>query len=287
MNDPRTLTENPMHTLLLGLLCSLAVCMGAGAQEEAPASEPAQPVIELSQPAPETPQSAGVPAAPAQEDDFWAEFADGADSPVGVHLLFGVGYQRAALGPLQSQMTQRGYGNLPEDLLSLGGHLQLSLWNVLTEFEGNVASTWPQVNEDYSVTMSNAQFLFNVGYQFRPTPSVSIYPLVGLGMNLLDLNFTRRTISPSFDDVLAAPTRQGQLTHTAFALNVGLGADWHWGWLGKIGIRGGMLFTPFAGVWSTSSAATHGSSSSINDIPVAGGPDVRAGGPYLRVMVGF
>ncbi len=231
-----------------------------------------------------TPVPTATPEPLEESEDAWFSRHLEGDLPFTFHLLFSGGYQRLALGPLNTRLQAQGYDAAPEDFLSFGGSLQFSAWDVLTEFEGHVGTTLPVVNQDYWMAMSASQVFFNVGYQLRPVKQLRIYPIAGLGLAVMDLNFTRRTVLPTFDEFLTAPTRRGGLSHTAFALNLGVGLDWHWGWLGKVGLRAGMIWTPFAGAWSTSSTPNDQINSNA---PIASGPDLRPQGPYLRLNIGF
>lgn len=206
------------------------------------------------------------------------------DFPVDLNLLFDVGYSQYNLSALNQVMTAKGYNAFSEHNLALGAGTQLILWHVITEFETHFAFNAPVLNDDYVANLGLGHFLLNVGYQFRPIPQLSLYPLVGIGLGFLDLNFRRRAQLPSFDEFLANPGRQGRISDLFLALNAGLGLDWISDWGFQIGLRGGYLWTPPSNWWQIQDV---GNSDNSVTTPVAGGPDISLSGPYFKLMLGF
>lgn len=207
------------------------------------------------------------------------------DFPFEMHILFSPGYQRLNLSNINPLMTQRGYAAFEENMVAFGGSFQMIWWNVLTEWEGGASLTAPVSNQDFVAQLYSGYFFMNLGYRFKPLKNLSIYPLLGLGINTLDLNFTRRALLPSLDDFLDNPGWQGSISNTLFAINLGLGLDWHWDWVGTLGLRGGYILNPFAGNWWT-----------LNDLqsnedrqgpPLSNGPATSLSGPYVRLNLGF
>lgn len=207
-----------------------------------------------------------------------------AELPITFHVLFSGGYQRVPMGTLASRLDSQGYSSLPQDFLTIGASVQMLAWDVMTEFEGQAGIAWPLSHPDYWLNMSANQTFFNLGYRFYPTEQLSIYPLVGLGVSILELNFVRTAVPTDFDEALVMPAQQGQLSHRAVALNLGLGVDWHWGNWGLLGLRGGIIWLPAAGAWTISA--------SPNDrfnrrAAIANGPELGHIAPYLRLNIGF
>jgi hypothetical protein len=143
------------------------------------------------------PTASPEPERPSQADEWLHQLVED-DLPFMFHVLFSGGYQRVPLGPLNTRLQAQGYDAASEDFLSLGGSIQFSAWDVLTEFEGHVATTLPVVNQDYWMTLSASQVFFNLGYQFRPLKQLRIYPIAGIGVAALDLSFMRRALFPTF-----------------------------------------------------------------------------------------
>lgn len=207
-----------------------------------------------------------------------------AELPITFHVMFSSGYQRVPMGTLASRLDSQGYSSLPQDFLTFGASVQMQAWDLMTEFEGLAGIAWPLSHPDNWLNMTANQTFFNLGYRFRPTEQLSIYPLVGLGVSMLELNFVRTVVPTDFDEVLAMPAQQGQLNHRAVALNLGLGIDWHWGNWGQLGLRGGIIWLPIAGAWTISA--------SPNDrfnrrAAIANGPELGHIAPYLSLNIGF
>lgn len=219
-----------------------------------------------------------------QEEDDSCLFGCEDDLPISLNMLFNTGYSRYNLSDLNQVMQGKGYSAFSENLFSVGGSMQLVTWNFLTELEGNVAFGAPSINDTYYTNLSAGNVLLNFGYQLKPVKELSIYPIVGLGIGIAQLDFTRRNLLPSFDEFLTNPGRQGQISNLLFTLNAGVGIDWEWDWGGQIGIRGGYLWTPPSNWWDIQDVRDDDNSRSL---AVAGGPSISLSGPYVRVMLGF
>lgn len=217
-----------------------------------------------------------------EDDDCFFGCED--DLPISLNMLFNTGYSRYNLSELNQVMQGKGYSAFSENLFSVGGSMQLVAWNFLTELEGNVAFGAPSINDTYYTNLSAGNVLLNFGYQLKPVKELSIYPIVGLGIGIAQLDFTRRNLLPSFDEFLTNPGRQGQISNLLFTLNAGVGIDWEWDWGAQIGIRGGYLWTPPSNWWDIQDVRDDDNSRSL---AVAGGPSISLSGPYVRVMLGF
>lgn len=231
------------------------------------------------------PDTEPVAIPPAHSDeDAWLDELLHSELPIEFHVLFSSGYLRVPLGTLATRLEAQGYGAVPQDFLSFGASVQMLAWDVLTEFEGQAGIGWPLAQQDYWLNMTANQTFFNLGYRFHPLEQLSIYPIAGIGISVLELNFSRSAVPPTFDGALAAPAQQGQLAHRAFALNLGLGLDWRWGNWGQLGLRGGIIWLPVAGAWTTSASPND----RINRrAAIADGPELGNIAPYLRLNIGF
>ncbi|MBF2052120.1 MAG: hypothetical protein IGS03_01495 [Candidatus Sericytochromatia bacterium] len=279
--------------LLLSLSC--AVTVQAAEPDEASAEITAAdklPPAGASAPEAETAPAAEAPPpaveAPADDEDLaelWLESLVDPDvrHPIHFHMLFSGGYQNSNLSGLQQVLSDRGYRNLGQDFWGGGGSVQMVAWNVVTEFEGMASLTMPVINDDYWLLATAGNTFFNLGYQFEPHPNLRIYPLVGLGLSFMDLQFVRRSVMPTFGEFLDNPLWSGNMANQIFALNLGLGLEWQ-GWLGRVGLRGGYIFHPIAGNWWTTNAPDD----NINrQLLLADGPSMRMDGPYLKLVIGF
>ena len=122
-----------------------------------------------------------------------------------------------------------------------------------------------------------------LGYVFEISPRARVYPRIGLGGGGMGLWFETDS-AVEFDDVLADPEpvpdsdRQPVLSHGAFAMDFGLGAELLPGGFGRglmIGLRLGYLASPSSGDWQ------------LYDRDVRGAPAVTLAGPYIRGVVGI
>lgn len=208
------------------------------------------------------------------------------DRTIDGHLLMGLGYSHYGLSGLNTAMQAKGYSPFSEHSFAIGGNLELIFSHFITEFETNFAFTTPSLNADFISSLSEGNFLLNFGYEFKPIPRLRIYPLVGIGIGFLDLDFKRRARLPSFDEFLSNPGRQGHISDVFFTLNAALGLDWATDFC-LIGVRGGYLWTPASNWWQLQEATNGGNDDSTRSIPVAGGPDISLSGPYVKVMLGF
>lgn len=285
--------------MLLSLSCSVAGLAAEpdSSSENITASETLQPPAlaeaESSHPPAEATPAPLPPAQAAPADDkdlvdLWLESLVDPDvrHPIHFHMLFSGGYQNSDLNGLQQSLRDRGYRTLGQDFWGGGGSIQMVAWNVVTEFEGAASLTMPVTDDDYWLLATAGNTFFNLGYQFEPHPNLRIYPLVGIGLSFLELQFIRRSVMPTFGEFLDSPLRNGNLNNQIFALNLGLGLEWQ-GWLGRMGLRGGYIFHPIAGNWWTSTSAYNNSNNSNNELLLADGPSMRMDGPYLKLVIGF
>lgn len=277
---------------LLILLCVLLAGAPALAQSaiDTPAEPMASPAADPDEPdaePEEEPDDEADDEPDDEPDDLCLDMPCGEEFPFDLNLLFNIGYSRSELSGLNTALQAKGYSPFGEHMLSMGGSMQFIAWNVMTEFEGNFGITAPSLNNDYFVNLTNGSLLLNLGYQFKPTPNLRIYPLVGIGAGLLDMSFTRRSLSPSFDEFLSNPGRQGRIGALLLALNAGVGLDWRWDWGFQVGLRGGYLWTPPSNWWSMTDIYSDSDNDNQRSYPVAGGPSISMSGPYLRMMIGF
>lgn len=220
--------------------------------------------------------------------DLWFEnWEQKTEFPFGFHVLFNSGYQRSDLSPLNTPLQKQGYNTLGPDLWSSGGAMQLVAWHIIYEFDGQVAIHTPINNDDYQAMVVAGNTFFNVGYEFKPTKELRIYPLLGVGMSFLDLSFARRSRLPSFDEFVSNPGWNGTINNTMFALNMGMGLEFQ-SWLGTLGLRTGYIFHPIGSSWwSNGSSNSNNTQNNSNPMLLSNGPEMALNGPYLKLVMGF
>lgn len=278
-----------MHKYLsFAIACSFCLLspVSAFAQSDADPEVP----ISFSTPMPESPapEASPTPTETSVEEDLCQILGGcGSDFPFDMNLLFYTNYRVQSLASLNQIMESKGYSAFSNNNLSFGGAFQFEVWNVLTEFEANFGGSSPVANKDFWVNMNTGNMFLNLGYQFKPFKWLNIYPIAGLGISSLDMDFRSRNLFPSFDELISSPGRQSRVSNIAFATNVGLGIDWETDWGGQIGIRGGYVWGPPSNWWSVSNFAVDTDDDNSNSVPITGGPNIDLSGPYVRVMLGF
>lgn len=201
-----------------------------------------------------------------------------------------MGWQRPDLSTLNQKLSSQGFQGYGQDLFAVGGGFQLGVGNLLTEFQGWLNLSLPTVNAAYVTWQYASTGLFNLGYLFRPARGIRVYPLVGIGIGALDLQFSQRNPIPDFDSFLKNPGRQGKLSALMLVLHAGLGLDVQWpifeDWGFRMGLRGGWLWTPVPGnFWQVGDLFR--SEDSNSNISIPGGPAVAMTGPYAHLSLGF
>jgi hypothetical protein len=230
---------------------------------------------------------------PATSPSPHAEPKSNAEMPIELSVYTLGGWMRPDLEALNLKLSEQNFQTFNRDQFTLGGGFQLGLGHVLSEFQGGVNISLPAVNNEYITNQSTGFGLFNVGYIFRPTPDLRIYPILGIGMGFLDLQFTQRNNILDFDSFLKNPGRQGQISAFTLLLNAGLGLDYffhifeEWGF--RLGIRGGWLWAPLSSnFWQVSNLFNdNNNNSNNNSLVVPGGPNIGLTGPYAYITLGF
>ena len=123
-----------------------------------------------------------------------------------------------------------------------------------------------------------------VRYEALALGGLRVYPAVGVGGGAMTLEIAELD-TPSFDDVLADPSRSSSLSTGGFiVLNAGLGIDYRFqvqqrsdggGWGFVLGVEGGYLYSPGDTSWELDG---------INE--VMGGPDLGIRGFYVWFSIG-
>jgi len=238
---------------------------------------------ETPQPLPE-PLPTATPAPPSLFDEDW-------DMPVDFGIYTLGGWMRPDLSALNQKLGEQNFQPFARDQFSLGGGMQLGFGSLMTEFQGAINLSLPAVNSEYITSQSTGFGLFNLGFILRPTRDLRIYPLLGVGMGFVDLQFTQRNSVMDFDSFLKTPGRQGQISSFTLLLNAGLGLDYYFRFIDdfgfRLGLRGGWLWSPIqSNFWQVSNLFSN-SDSNNSSLAVPGGPNVGMTGPYIQVLLGF
>lgn len=217
---------------------------------------------------------------PEKTSDVEPEILEDVDFAVYFHL--------GGLTSNQQTLTQALFSqcNCPDQQTfgTIGGGIYVMASRWMLEFEGQGMATGAFTDDRFSTTIGAGMGLLNTGWNLSPLKGLRLYPLIGMGVGVLNVRFANRVKSPSFAEMVADPGRSGEMYNTLFLLNIAVGADLKWIWFDDfgflVGARLGYLWTPF-----TSSDWEAAGSSNFNT--VRGGPETALSGPYFRLQFGL
>jgi hypothetical protein len=117
------------------------------------------------------------------------------------------------------------------------------------------------------------------GVNVLPAGPALLYPMLGFGTGRLWMNLGKK--EAAFADVVAAPVNEIKVWQRTVVLEPGIGFDYAFGHIGngrkavQAGIRAGYSFDlSDANDWRS------------DGVDITGGPDLRASGPYVRLIIG-
>ena len=198
---------------------------------------------------------------------------------------FMVGYSQLNFDELNNCLTAKGYPELSNSLITLGGGGHAIINKFVIGGQGNAylgSKEEAKIGDDrYETSIAAAAGFFNIGYLLYSKNGLCIYPLLGFGGGGMTMKIVDQT-SPSFDEVLDNPKRNTSLTTGGFLLDVSVGMDYlikmeedenGYGGL-VIGLRAGYTIALNKGDWI------------LETIEISGGPDIGITGPYVRLLFG-
>jgi hypothetical protein len=205
-------------------------------------------------------------------------------SPVvgSLYAIGGVGFYD--FDSMNDSFSDNGYSTLKSPAFALGFGTDVSIGRLIVGGEWNwlwnVGTTSEADNID--VNIKSNYWLFRMGVDLVKWRGLRVYPLFGIGSATTKLTMTEEN-GASFDEVLEDPGRDSRMTKTELLLDASLGIDYRFkvrenenkASFFTVGVRGGYLFTPYAGEWKTGGAEIYG------------GPENVVGGPTVQLMIGF
>jgi opacity protein-like surface antigen len=214
----------------------------------------------------------------------WAQEADTVDAaaapPNGAGGgFFAIGVNGTDLGPLNSRLRGAGYPTFPTELFAIGGGgYGVVAGTILLGGEGYGLIAPSRGVQGRTVSVGGGYGLFTVGYQFRPSDRLAVYPQVGVGGGGLSLEIGSAG-AERFDDVLGDPNREASLEKGSVLLSLGGGLEYRFSAHDEpggfqIGLRAGYLLSPYDTDWT------------LSEDRLSGGPDAAFSGPFVRVLVG-
>jgi hypothetical protein len=198
--------------------------------------------------------------------------------------FFQVGYMRLSTDDLGAELGAAGLPAMDEDFLTLGGAGYGTRGRFLIGGEGHALLGRKETTPGGArqLTVSGGYGLFRLGYLAVTRDAFDVYPLFGIGGGGMSLKIAERG-APTFDQVIADPETSSTLATAVFVLDVAAAANFRitmsenedgvGGFL--LGVQAGYSFAPAQSGWTLDGT---------ND--VAGGPDLKIQGPYVRLSIG-
>ena len=204
---------------------------------------------------------------------------------------FQVGYMMLDVDDLTGALLGPGYPGLEDSFVTLGGGGFGMKGPFLLGGEGHavIGSTETTVDGATQVGLGGGYGLFRVGYLAYSMYGLDVFPMIGVGGGGLNLSLIERS-APTFGEVLIDPQRSANLSAGMFLLDASLALhyrptipgiqpsepdeDERPGGL-MLGLQAGYTFAPGDTSWRLDGINT-----------VAGGPDMKIQGFYVRLAVG-
>jgi hypothetical protein len=202
-------------------------------------------------------------------------------------LVLSTGMSTMSVDPLNARLTSSSFAGLSNDAVSYGASGYFAVGRALLGAEG-FKSTFGEegLNNGRTDDLSTLQGLVTASYAIYSSRRVTLYPQLGVGLGRVQVTLRDRSgaatsaSQPTFDEVVTAPGAESRLTASHLLYSLGGGADYLVTSRGSaigvvMGLRAGVLASPNRATWTRGGQA------------ILAGPDAGAGGPYLRVVVGF
>jgi hypothetical protein len=191
-----------------------------------------------------------------------------------------VGTQFADLGSLNDRLENAGYPTFGSEVFSIGigGRRAIGTrWFIGAEVTGMFTPS--QGFEGRDVSLAGFRLMPTLGYTFRPTERLRVYPEVGIGVEAALLDIGASGEASSFEGVLGSPDRSATLARGSLVTRIGAGADYKLtgpDGQARLGLQAGYALPALSGDWELSGGGP----------TLSGGPDSTLGGFYLRLLVG-
>jgi hypothetical protein len=194
--------------------------------------------------------------------------------------FFAIGTQFTDLAPLNDRLAGAGYPTFASEMVSLGGGgYGVVADRLMLGGEGHGLITADGTFQGRTVSVGGGYGLFNLGYLFRPTPKLRVYPQVGVGGGGLQLEIGSAGDADQFDDILQNPSRSATVGQASFLVSLGGGLEYRFGDPGKeggvqLGLRAGYVISALNSDWQ------------LDEESLGGGPDATMQGPFVRLTIG-
>ncbi|MFB6279045.1 MAG: hypothetical protein ABEK75_06035 [Salinibacter sp.] len=191
-----------------------------------------------------------------------------------------VGTQFADLGSLNDRLENAGYPTFGSEVFSIGigGRRAIGTrWFIGAEVIGMFTPS--QGFEGRDVSLAGFRLVPTLGYTFRPTERLRVYPEVGIGVEAALLDIGASGEASNFGEVLGSPGRSATLARGSLVTRIGAGVDYKLtgpDGQARLGLQAGYALPALSGDWELSGGGP----------TLSGGPDSTLGGFYLRLLVG-
>lgn len=198
--------------------------------------------------------------------------APATEAPNGAcHAMLGLSLTDAAA--LNDRLAPFGYPRLSRGLLSLGCGGRLIFGRLVFGGEYHHLSQGETETEAYKTSLNGAYGFFDLGAVLHRSPRILVFGLAGIGGGRLSLKMQTTQGAP-FDEVLADPGRDANLSTYGFLTQLVAAVDVRLTKRYFVGLRAGYVFAPSRAEWELG----------FENVP--SGPDARLTGPSLRVIFG-
>ena len=194
--------------------------------------------------------------------------------------FFAIGTQFTDLGPLNNRLADAGYPTFASETVSLGGGgYGVVADRLMLGGEGHGLITADGTFQGRNVSVGGGYGLFNIGYLFRPTPKLRVYPQAGVGGGGLQLEIGSTGDADEFDDILENPNRSATVGQASLLVSLGGGLEYRFGDPAEdggvlLGLRAGYVISALNSDWQ------------LDEESLGGGPDATLQGPFIRLTIG-
>lgn len=194
--------------------------------------------------------------------------------------FFAIGAQFTDLGPLNSRLSSAGYPTFSSEMVTLGGGGYGVVGDrLMLGGEGHGLITADGTYQGRTVTVGGGHGLFTLGYLFRPTSNLRVYPQAGFGGGGLRLEIESQGDADEFDDILQNPNRSASVGRASLLVSLGGGIEYRFrepseGGGVHLGLRAGYMISPLNSDWQ------------LDENALGGGPDATMQGPFFRLIIG-
>ena len=199
-----------------------------------------------------------------------------------LYLLGGVAYMD--MDALNGRLARAGYDTVESPTMPMGFGFNHRFRRLIAGVDWHfLKHAMPQTpDENMRMDMRTWYWQLNYGYDIVQLKSLSVYALAGIGLGHASIWISDER-GESFNGILNAPARSIFMSQTSFLVSATAGADYRieTGTSDRrttyftIGVRGGYVFSPFAGAWRTHAAE-------IKD-----GPERGLNGPVVLLTLGI